>query len=192
MVRRSRLAQELKIRGMYFPLFAFTPRMKQPFAHLKQLLIIKTIKMKNLNLKELPVKTVKKFYTTKGFKEEVREDNGDINMSRNCSFTAEYFAPAKGSGVTKATEPTWLETDNGKFYCIVMGYAKVKNMSKVGDTLQRCILNKKSYDNGDFELGTMYSAVCHVPILDAEGERHEEFNQIFFTVFENEGTNNDM
>ena len=67
MVRRSRLAQELKIRGMYFPLFAFTPRMKQPFAHLKQLLIIKTIKMKNLNLKELPVKTVKKFYTTKGY-----------------------------------------------------------------------------------------------------------------------------
>lgn len=148
--------------------------------------------MSNLNLNNVPVKSIKKFYTKRGFTEEIREDNGDIGMSKNCYFTAEYFGAAKGSGETKATEPSWLTTPNGKEYCIVMGYAKVKNMPQLTGELQKCILNKVSYDSGEFELNVMYSAIAHIPLLDADENRVENFNEIFFTVFENKGTNNDM
>lgn len=151
--------------------------------------------MKNANLitamQNAPIELVQEFYSEYGFTPEVREDNGDTNMSKNCQFTAKYFAPAKGSGMTEGTEPDWRMTDNGKEYCIVMGYAKVKGFP-FADKLQKCILNKKSYDNGDFELSTMYSSVCHIPMLDAEGNKHTEFNDIFFVVFENVATNNDM
>jgi hypothetical protein len=65
-------------------------------------------------------------------------------------------------------------------------------MPQLTGELQKCILNKVSYDSGEFELNVMYSAIAHIPLLDADENRVENFNEIFFTVFENKGTNNDM
>ena len=50
--------------------------------------------MSNLNLNNVPVKSIKKFYTKKGFTEEIREDNGDIGMSKNCQTSFRTF-PSK-------------------------------------------------------------------------------------------------
>ena len=73
-----------------------------------------------------------------------------------------------------------------------MGIAKVKKMPTVSTEPKLCILNKTSYDNGDFELDTMYSSIANIPMTNEEGYKLEDFNDIYFTVFENEATNNDM
>ena len=73
-----------------------------------------------------------------------------------------------------------------------MGIAKVRGLQEISEEPKVCILNKTSYDAGDFELDTLYSSICNIPMLDAEGQKHEDFNDIYFTVFENEATNNDM
>ena len=73
-----------------------------------------------------------------------------------------------------------------------MGIAKVKKMATVSLEPKLCILNKKSYDNGDFELDHMYSSLANIPMTNEEGTKLEDFNDIYFTVFENEATNNDM
>ena len=147
--------------------------------------------MSDLNfMNEQPVEFVQEFYEAHGFETTARPDNQDTEMVKNCSFRAKYFAPAKGSGLTEGTEPDWKTTDNGKQFCIVMGYAKVKGLPL--DELHKCLMNKTSYDNGDFELDTLYSSICKIPLLDGDGKEHEEFNQIYFTVFENKSTNNDM
>ena len=54
------------------------------------------------------------------------------------------------------------------------------------------MLNKKSYYTGDFELGVLYSSISKIPLLDGDGNKHPDFNDIYFTVFENKATNNDM
>lgn len=145
----------------------------------------------NLSMKDVPVKKVQGFYESKyQFKSVLNEETGETHMEKNCSFTARYFISDKGGD--QATEPSWRTSPSGKEYCLIMGDAKVKGMPQLGDAPQLCILNKKSYDNGDFEIGTLYSAICNIPMLDADGNRHQDFNDIYFTVFENESTNNDM
>lgn len=136
-----------------------------------------------------PIELVREFYENYGFSEEVREDNGDINMMSNCSFKARAFTGENGG---EATEPFWRDTENGKQYCFVLGTGKVKGLPNISAEEKLCILNKVSYDAGDFELGKLYSSVCNVPMTDAEGKRHPKFNDIYFTVFENIATNNDM
>lgn len=142
---------------------------------------------------QYPVEVVQEFYEEKyKFTVEARPDDGSTEMTKNCIFKAKYFVPAKGSGVTEGTEPDWRTTDNGKEYCLVMGYAKINGVPEIGTELQKCILNKVSYDKGDFEMGVPYSSMCKIPMLDGDGNKHQEFNDIYFTVFENKATNNDM
>lgn len=143
-------------------------------------------------MSDQPVEIVQEFYESFGYEANARPDDGSTEMVKNCTFKAKYFAPAKGSGLTEGTEPDWKTTDNGKQYCIVMGYCKVKGFQEVSVTLQKCLLNKVSYDTGDFELGVLYSSISKIPLLDGNGKRHPEFNDIYFTVFENKATNNDM
>ena len=38
----------------------------------------------------------------------------------------------------------------------------------------------------------MYSSIANIPMTNEEGDKLEDFNDIYFTVFENEATNNDM
>ncbi len=148
--------------------------------------------MNDLNfMSDQPVELVQEFYESFGYEANARQDDGSTEMLKNCSFKAAYFAPAKGSGLTEGTEPDWKTTDNGKQYCMVMGYAKVKGMPEVS-SLQKCLLNKVSYDTGDFELGVLYSSISKIPLLDGDGNKHPEFNDIYFTVLENKATNNDM
>jgi len=143
-------------------------------------------------MKDQPVEFVQAFYEDNGYVATARPDDGSTEMLSNCKFTAKYFAPAKGSGLTEGTEPNWKTTDGGKQYCIVMGYCKVKGFPELSGTLQQCLLNKKSYDTGDFELNVLYSSISKIPMLDANGNKHPDFNDIYFTVFENKATNNDM
>jgi len=143
-------------------------------------------------MKDQPAELVQEFYENYGYELNARQDDGSTEMVMNCTFRAKYFAPAKGSGLTEGTEPDWKTTDNGKEYCIVMGYAKVKGFEEVSAELQKCILNKTSYDNGDFELGVLYSSISKIPMLDPDGNKQQDFNDIYFTVFENKATNNDM
>ena len=144
----------------------------------------------NLSMDKVPVEQVQKFYEKKGFELATNEETGDSHMERNCSFTAKYFISDKGGN--EATEPTWRKTPSGKEYCLLMGIAKVKKMPSVSTEPKLCILNKASYDNGDFELDTMYSSIANIPMTNEEGDKLEDFNDIYFTVFENEATNNDM
>lgn len=136
---------------------------------------------------------LQEFYESEGFEPVANPVTMDTELVKNCKFTPEYYAPAKGSGETQGTEPDWKNNSEGsdKQYCIVMGKAKVKGFN-FGDVPMQCLLNKTSYDNGDFELGTLYSSKCKIYLLDAEGEKHSQYNEIYFTVFENEATNNDM
>lgn len=143
-------------------------------------------------MKDQPVEFVQGFYEDYGYVATARPDDGSTEMLSNCKFTAKYFAPAKGSGLTEGTEPNWKTTDGGKQYCIVMGYCKVKGFPELSGTLQQCLLNKKSYDTGEFELNVLYSSISKIPMLDANGNKHPDFNDIYFTVFENKATNNDM
>ena len=148
--------------------------------------------MNDLNfMSDQPVELVQEFYESFGYETSARQDNGSTELVKNCAFKAAYFAPAKGSGLTEGTEPDWKTTENGKQYCIVMGYAKVKGFSELSG-LQQCLLNKASYDTGDFELNVLYSSISKIPLLDADGNKHPDFNDIYFTVFENKATNNDM
>lgn len=136
---------------------------------------------------------VQEFYESFNFEVESGQDrdgNPTTQMQRNCSFRATHFTPESGN--EKGTEPFWRTTPGGKEYCLVMGIAKVKGLQELSDEPKICILNKKSYDAGDFELDTLYSSICVVPLLNAEGNKAEDFNDIYFTVFENEATNNDM
>lgn len=142
-----------------------------------------------------PVEEVQEFYEDfiGGFTVETGQDgdgNPTTQMQKNCTFRASHFAPEKGS--EPQTEPFWRTTPGGKEYCFVIGIAKVKGLKELSEDPQRCILNKKSYDAGDFELNKLYSSICNVPLLNHEGEKADDFNQIYFTVFENAATNNDM
>ena len=148
--------------------------------------------MNNLNfMSDQPVELVQEFYENFGYEATARQDDGSTEMLKSCTFRAKYFAPAKGSGVTEGTEPDWKTTPSGKQYCMVMGYAKVKGFPELSG-LHKCLLNKVSYDSGEFELDVLYSSISKIPLLDGDGNRHPEFNDIYFTVFENKATNNDM
>ena len=145
------------------------------------------------SMNDASVEDVQAFYEDLQFEVEVGQDkdgNATTVMQRNCSFRATHFTPESGN--EPATEPYWRETPSGKEYCFVMGIAKVKGLPEISDEPKLCILNKTSYDAGDFEIGTLYSSLCNVPLLNAEGNKDESFNDIYFTVFENEATNNDM
>ena len=144
----------------------------------------------NSTMDKVPVERVQKFYENKGFTLTTNDESGDTHMEKNCSFTAKYFISDKGGN--EATEPTWRTSPSGKEYCLLMGIAKVKKLPTVSTEPKLCILNKASYDNGDFELDTMYSSIANIPMTNEEGYKLEDFNDIYFTVFENEATNNDM
>jgi hypothetical protein len=139
------------------------------------------------------VEDVQAFYESLGFEVESGQDrsgNPTTQMQKNCSFRATHFTPESGN--EKATEPFWRTTPSGKEYCLVMGIAKVKGLQEIANEPKICILNKTSYDRGDFELDTLYSSICNIPLLGADGNKAEDFNDIYFTVFENQATNNDM
>ena len=151
--------------------------------------------MNLVDMNGAPVEDVQAFYESEGigFKAEAGQDrngNPTTQMQKNCSFRATHFVPESGN--EKATEPFWRTTPSGKQYCLVMGIAKVKGLQEISEEPKTCILNKTSYDAGDFELDTLYSSICNVPLLDADGNKAKDFNDIYFTVFENEATNNDM
>jgi len=149
--------------------------------------------MNLVDMNDAPVEDVQAFYESFNFEVESGQDkdgNATTVMQRNCSFRATHFTPESGN--EPATEPFWRTTPNGKEYCLVMGIAKVKGLQELSDEPKTCILNKTSYDAGDFELDTLYSSICNVPLLDADGNKAKDFNDIYFTVFENEATNNDM
>ena len=52
-------------------------------------------------MKDQPVEFVQAFYEDNGYVATARPDDGSTEMLSNCKFTAKYFAPAKGSGLTE-------------------------------------------------------------------------------------------
>lgn len=136
---------------------------------------------------------VQMFYEENGFEATATQDkdgNPETAMTKNCTYVAEYFIPESGN--EPSDSPFWRTSQSGKEFCLLMGKAKVKGFPELSRENMVCLLNKKSYDAGEFELNTRYSSICKVPLLDTDGNKHQDFNDIYFTVFENEATNNDM
>lgn len=121
-----------------------------------------------------------------GFSETTNPETGVKAVEGTCGFTAVKFAGKD------ETVPNWQTNSNDKEYCFVLGYAKQSNFNDLcydenGDQkLQIALLNKKTYDTGEFELDKHFSSILSFDIETEEGELIPNFaDRPRFVVFEN-------
>tara|TARA_R100001443_G_C3342928_1_gene174904 strand:+ start:576 stop:1067 length:492 start_codon:yes stop_codon:yes gene_type:complete len=120
------------------------------------------------------------------FTETTNPETGVKAVEGACGFTAVKFAGKD------ETTPNWVTNSNGKEYCFVLGYAKQSSFNdlcydeKGQQKLQLALLNKKTYDTGEFELDKHFSSILSFDIETEDGEIIPNFaDNPRFVVFEN-------
>lgn len=121
-----------------------------------------------------------------GFSQTTNPESGVKAVEGACGFT-----PIKFAGKDETT-PNWNTNSNNKEYCFVLGYAKQSNFNDLcydengEQKLQLAILNKKTYDTGEFELNKHFSSIVGFDIETEGGELIPNFaDKPKFVVFEN-------
>ncbi len=143
-------------------------------------------------MKSYEIGALIKMFESLGWEESVNPETGVKSMQGNCGFKATKFAGED------ATTPNWQKSENSdNEYCFVIGNAKVKNFGNLcrnedgSPKEQIALLNKKSYDTGEFELGKSFSSLVSFDIENEDGTLCTEFEDAKFVVFENTKTDND-